>query len=205
MGRVELKNWSKEKVRGKRWDILLPMIIVGFISGFVTITVRTDQKTFLVSFGLLSLLVSIVAFIMKVGFTDYMVKFIKDKSYQVELLFSKFGDWIRLLTTYLLQSIYIFLWALLFIIPGIIKALAYSLVPYLLADDKYSKLSAEEVLKKSEELMNGNKWKLVVLFLSFLGWHFVACFTLFILEIWIIPYQKVATTKFLRDILEASK
>ena len=209
MNRVELKNWAKEFVKGKRWDVLLPLIIVSLLTS-VTTTYRVgDSETINYSLmgimSLVSFVVSIVVFIITVGFTDYMVKFIKGKDYKLELLFSKFGDWARLLGVCLLEGIFIVLWTLLFIIPGIIKAIAYSLVPYLLADDKYKDLSATEVLKKSEELMKGHKWDYVVLNLSFIGWHLLAAFTLFILEIWILPYQQVAITKFLRDLVDNDK
>ena len=209
MNRVELKNWAKEFVKGKRWDVLLPLIIVSLLTS-VTTTYRVgDSETINYSLmgimSLVSFVISIVVFIITVGFTDYMVKFIKGKDYKLELLFSKFGDWSRLIGVYLLQVIFIVLWTLLFIIPGIIKAIAYSLVPYLLADDKYKDLSATEVLKKSEELMKGHKWDFVVLNLSFIGWHLLAPFTLFILEIWILPYQQVAITKFLRDLVDNDK
>lgn len=209
MNRVELKEWAKEFVKGKRWDVLLPIIIMFLFSGFtVTFNVGDSEN---INYKLLSIMsvvsfaISIVVFIIQIGFTDYMVRFIKKKEYKLEILFSKFSDYARLIGVYLLQVIFIFLWTLLFIIPGIIKGIAYSLVPYLLADDKYKKLSATEILKKSEELMNGHKWDFVVLGLSFIGWHILAIFTLFILEIWILPYQQVAITKFLRDIVDADK
>ena len=209
MNRVELKEWAKEFVKGKRWDVLLPIIIMSLFSGFtVTFNVGDSENinyTLLSIMSVASFAISIVVFIIQIGFTDYMVKFIKEKEYKLEILFSKFSDWSRLIGVYLLQVIFIFLWTLLFIIPGIIKGIAYSLVPYLLADDKYKKLSATEILKKSEELMNGHKWDFVVLSLSFIGWHILAVFTLFILEIWILPYQQVAITKFLRDIVDTDK
>ena len=48
--------------------------------------------------------------------------------------------------------------------------------------------------------MKGHKKDLFILKLSFAAWHILSVYTLFILELWIIPYQKTATTKFLNDI-----
>ena len=52
--------------------------------------------------------------------------------------------------------------------------------------------------------MNGHKMDFFVLQLSFIGWHILAVFTLGLLEIWIVPYQKTAETKFLYDIMNGS-
>ena len=96
------------------------------------------------------------------------------------------------------QFAMVLLYTLLLIIPGMIKALGYSLVPYILAND--SNMGSDEVLKLSEKMMKGHKMDLFIFSLSFIGWHLLAIFTLGILEIWIIPYQETATTKYLLDI-----
>ena len=118
-------------------------------------------------------------------------------------LFSKFKDWKQVIITYLHQFAMIFLWTLLFIVPGIIKGYAYALVSYIIADD--SNISSKDALKLSEEMMRGHKGELFVFGLSFIGWHLLAILTLGILEIWIIPYQQTATTKFLLGIKENYK
>lgn len=140
---------------------------------------------------------------MEIGLIRYMVNFIKDKETNFEILFSKFKDWKQIVITYLHQFAIIFLWTLLFIVPGIIKGYAYALVAYIIADD--STIDSKEALKLSEEMMKGHKWELFVFGLSFFGWHLLAIFTLGILEIWIMPYQQTATTKFLLNIKENYK
>lgn len=62
-----------------------------------------------------------------------------------------------------------------------------------------------DILKKSEEMMNGHKMDYFMLCLSFIGWHILAFFTCFILEIWVLPYQTVAQVKFLSDVKAASE
>lgn len=145
----------------------------------------------------------ILAYFMEVGLIRYMTNFVKGKETSFELLFSKFKDWKQIIITYLHQFAVIFLWTLLFIVPGIIKGYAYALVAYIIAED--STISSKEALKLSKEMMKGHKGELFVLGLSFIGWHLLAILTLGILEIWIMPYQHTATTKFLLNIKENYK
>ena len=66
------------------------------------------------------------------------------------------------------MKLYTFLWSLLLLIPGIVKAYEYRMVPYLLAD--YPELSTEEAFRISREMMNGEKMNTFILDLSFIGW-----------------------------------
>ena len=147
----------------------------------------------------------ILFYFVEVGLVSFMINFINDKKHELKDIFSYSNDYVRIVLTGLLQTIFIFLWSLLFVIPGIIKAYAYSLVKYLLADDKYKELSYTEIIKKSEEMMKGHKMEYFMLQLSFIGWHLLAIFTIGLLEIWIIPYQKTAETKFMMDLKENYK
>ena len=68
----------------------------------------------------------------------------------------------------LLRTLFIALWSLLFVIPGIIKAYAYAMMPYILADNP--NMSSMDALRHSERLMYGHKGDLFRLHLSFIGW-----------------------------------
>lgn len=96
---------------------------------------------------------------------------------------------------YVLISIFTFLWTLLLIVPGIIKALAYSQTYYILADAQASgvEMSATEAIKTSQQLMKGHKWEFFCLQLSFLGWMILAGLTFGIGWLWLGPY--LSTTK----------
>lgn len=193
MNRTELKNWAKDKVKGKRWPLLAAIIVASVITNFSFTVPMGDNARFTVSIGWL-------LYFVEVGITYYMVNFITDKETNFKDIFKFSKDFIKDLLVGLLAAIFTALWALLLIVPGIIKAISYSLVPMLLADEKYNDLNGTDYLKKSEEMMNGHKMDYFVLYLSFIGWHLLAILTLGILEIWIIPYQTTATTKFLYDI-----
>ena len=86
------------------------------------------------------------------------------------------------------RDILIFLWSLLFIIPGIVKAYEYRMIPYLLADDPT--MTKDRAFAESRAMMHGNKWRAFVLDLSFLGWHLLSLLTLGILEVfYVAPYK----------------
>ena len=203
MERKELKEWSKNKIKGHIWQLLVPILVVGILT-----TLTVGAKYQISEEGIIKVTstgynLGILFCFLNVGLVYYIVQFIKDKEYQFSDLWKFINDYVRILLVTILEGIFTFLWALLLIVPGIIKAIAYSLVDFILGDDQYKDLSYTEVLKKSEEMMMGHKMDYFVLTLSFIGWHILAIFTLGSLEIWIIPYEKVATTKFLLDVKEA--
>ncbi|MDE7164040.1 MAG: DUF975 family protein [Clostridiales bacterium] len=95
---------------------------------------------------------------------------------------------------YIINSIYTFLWALLFIIPGIIAAYSYSLTYYLMIDNP--KLTPDQARRESMRLMVGHKWELFCLHLSFIGWILLCTLTFGILTFWVMPYMQAATAEF---------
>lgn len=117
---------------------------------------------------------------------------------QVDDLFSGFKDFGNNLVLHLLISIYTALWTLLFIIPGIIKGIAYSMAYYI--KEENPSLSANECITRSKEMMDGHKWELFCLHLSYLGWYILSIFTLGILLFWIEPKVHVAQYTFYRNI-----
>ena len=199
MTRADIKIWAKEKIKGNMWTVLGAILIANLIGSITSsVTVENGGMALVITIG-----GGILAYFMEVGLIRYMTNFVKGKETSFELLFSKFKDWKQIIITYLHQFAVIFLWTLLFIVPGIIKGYAYALVAYIIAED--STISSKEALKLSEEMMKGHKGELFVLGLSFIGWHLLAILTLGILEIWIMPYQQTATTKFLLNIKENYK
>ena len=90
--------------------------------------------------------------------------------------------------TIFLRDLFIFLWSLLFIIPGIYKSYQYRMIPFLLSEDPT--MTKDQAFAESKRLMDGNKWKAFVLDLSFLGWDILSALTLGILGIfYVAPYQ----------------
>ena len=90
--------------------------------------------------------------------------------------------------TLFFRDLYIFLWSLLFIIPGIVKYYEYKMIPYILADDPT--VTMEEAFARSRYMMKGEKWHAFCLDLSFIGWWILSVITCGILAIfYVVPYE----------------
>ena len=163
--------------------------------------------------GILTGVISLIPFVGNIGSLlisgplSFGYIFISMKIYRNEMtktndLFVGFNDFGRTFSLYIINSILIFLWSLLLIIPGIIKALAYSMSYYILADNPT--LSQSEARRRSEQLMNGHKFRLFCLLLSFLGWILLSFLTFGILLFFVYPYIEVATAAFYDDLIENS-
>ncbi len=86
------------------------------------------------------------------------------------------------------KDLKIFFWSLLFVIPGIIKAYEYSMIPYILAENPY--ISTERAFELSRRMTQGEKWKIFVLNLSFIGWRIVGMLCCCVGEIFLEPYYE---------------
>ena len=114
--------------------------------------------------------------------------------------FSKFGE---SMAVYLLQVLYIFLWTLLFIIPGIIKSFSYAMSMYILVDNPNK--GANECITESRQMMNGNKWRMFCYTLYFsLLMLLSVIFTLGIGLIWVMPHQEQTMYNFYQSIKSKS-
>jgi len=97
-----------------------------------------------------------------------------------------------------LLLVYIILWSLLLLIPGIIKSFAYAMTPYILKDNP--ELSANQAISLSEKMMKGHKFDLFYLCLSFIGWGILCLFTMGIGTVWLMPYMYTAIADFYEDV-----
>ena len=203
MNRVELKNWSKEKITGKLLEIwkgillaTLAMLVLGFGSGVVQLIF--GEKSTITS--IVSILVEIISIPLSIGLTAFIMKFVRKDELDKNLIFDYYSDFMKVAATTILSGIIIALGCICFIIPGIYLAFSYTLVPYLLAERK--DLSMTEILRLSRKMMNGHKLDYFILGLSFIGWSLLVPFTLGILLIWLGPYMTITTTKFCTDIID---
>ena len=109
-----------------------------------------------------------------------------------------FGAYGRNLAGMLLMSVFTLLWTLLFIVPGVIKAIAYSMTPYILKD--YPELSPNQAINLSQKMMKGHKFDFFYLVLSFLGWALLCILTLGIGTLWLSPYVYTSFAAFYEDV-----
>ena len=112
--------------------------------------------------------------------------------------FTNFG---RKLGGSLWMALFVFLWSLLFFIPGIIKSFSYAMTTYILGD--CPNVKARDALKLSMRIMKGHKWELFVFFLSFLGWAILGSLTFGILDLFYVnPYMNSALATYYLEVRE---
>jgi uncharacterized membrane protein len=104
----------------------------------------------------------------------------------------------RNVCTMFLVNLFTLLWALLLVIPGLIKAFAYSMAPFIIKDNP--ELSPNQAINLSVRMMKGHKFDLFWLLLSFIGWFFVCLLTLGIGFLWLMPYMQTALAAFYQEV-----
>ena len=103
----------------------------------------------------------------------------------------------KIILLYLLVNLYLFLWTLLFIIPGIIKSFSYAMTYFIIND--HPEYSLNQAITESRRMMDGHKMEYFILCLSFIGWFILSCITLGIGFLWLIPYFYTTSALLRRD------
>ena len=134
--------------------------------------------------------------IVGVGYAKYNLNLVDKKNAAFETLFEYFSHWKTTTIARLLRALYVFLWSLLFIIPGIVAGFSYAMTDYILAEDP--ELTADEAISQSKSLMMGNKWRFFCLQFSFIGWDILATLAFGIGHLWLTPYKQAAYAAFYR-------
>lgn len=181
---IKVREKAKECISNNWQDLFVGYILFSVISGVFT-----------------SLYVGIILLgPLAVGYSVYMLNLIRKKDQKVENLFDGFKNcFANSLVAGILSYLFIFLWSLLFVIPGIVKAIAYSMVPFLQAED--SSLKGNDALRKSEELMKGHKWEYFKLMFGFIGWILLSILTFGILYVlYVGPYMQAAKAHFYQEL-----
>jgi len=186
----ELRQMSRNQLKGQ-WGtaILLHLIFaaVGYIPYFLP-----EFAAFIANL--------IITGPLTLGLMACFISLVRGESFRFEKLFDGFSNFQPALITHLLSLLFIFLWSLLLVIPGIIAAYRYSQVFYILNDNP--NMAASDVLKESKKMMMGYKGKLFMLHLSFFGWAILSALTLGIGFLWLLPYIQTSMANFYENLKE---
>ena len=167
-----------------RIDGIVDDVVVGVIAVIVFL---------IVFFIFLAVILAVDIFLINpfdVGGKRFMRKSIEDVAQVKEITFAYDHSYKNVVKVMFYKELYIFLWALLFIIPGIVKMYQYLMVPYLLSE--YPDMEYHEALARSRDMMEGNKWRAFVLGLSFILWDLLGAITLGIVNIFYVnPYRNL--------------
>ena len=185
---TEIRYNAREYLKGK-WNnpCALIILVLYLING---------------GLSLIPYLGSVVSFLIlgpfSLGLAIVFLKLVRGEEVNVELMFAGFKDFTRSLTAGLLIFIYVFLWTLLLIIPGIIASFSYAMTFFIMADNP--NISANEAIKASKEMMKGHKTDLFFLDLSFLGWILLGILSCGIGFLWLGSYIYTARAIFYHEI-----
>lgn len=123
----------------------------------------------------------------QVGINRFMVKSLDDTARIAEVGYTFDHNYKNGVKVMFFKDMYVVLWSLLFIVPGIYKAYQYRMVPYILGENP--DMTYQEVLQRSKDMMDGQKWDAFVLDLSFILWHMLGGITCGLAEIfYVAPY-----------------
>lgn len=199
----ELLSAAKESLTGK-WGIaigtfLVYMIITSSLQGGYRYQIYSDaDHGFSFAYSFTSLIYLLVAGPFALGIAIFSLNLSRNIEARFEQLFDGFKNFKTSFVAYLLMILFIFLWTLLLIIPGIIAALSYAMTFFIIADDET--IEPMTALDKSKKMMYGYKLQLFYLSLRFFGLALLCILTLGIGFLWLFPYIYVTMAKFYDDI-----
>ena len=183
VNRPEVKAAARTSIKGN--------IGIFFLAVFIFICINA-AASFIPYAGSIAVFIAEGAFTL--GFAVMALKMGRDAKIELKDLFCGFNSFGSAFFLSLLTGIFIILWSLLFLIPGIIACFRYSMAYFILADNPDMKAMA--AIKKSKEIMKGRKWEFFVFELSFFGWYLLGMITLGFAYIYIGPYMEAAAAKF---------
>lgn len=178
---------ARESLRGQ-WGLAIGTYVVAQL---ILIVVQMIPKAGAIG-------VYIIGGPITLGLAIFALSLSRNQNPRLQQIFEGFQNFGVALGAYLLMVLFIFLWFLLLIVPGIIAAYAYSQTFYIIAEDPG--IGPLQAIRKSKEMMRGNKWKLFCLNLRFIGWTLLCILTFGIGFLWLAPYMLISFAKFYDDV-----
>ena len=166
------------------------------LTALTTLSRRFGSTT--LSIGTLGLVGFILGGVIQLGYAKYLLKQQDRQESSFSDLFSEFERFGQGFAQKFLRGLYCFLWGLLFVIPGIVKTYSYAMTPFIMAEHPH--MTASEAIDASKDMMDGHKWELFVLRLTFIGWDSAAAFTMNIGHLALNPYKNAAEATFYQQI-----
>lgn len=173
--RHEIKQSARNKLKGRVWTVFVALLVAAIIG---------EAGAIVLGIGVIITMPAMI-----VGAVMYCLCVWREEEVLFGKIFSGFDNLGRNIGGILLMGIFTWLWSLLLVIPGIIKALSYSMTPYIMAD---TNCTAREAIKKSMAITKGHKGKIFVMALSFFWWYLLCTITFGLAYIYVGPYMAVS-------------
>lgn len=188
MDRKQLKALAKQQYKGHVGVLFLITVVVIVMS----LMVATIPKV-----GV-AMALCVVLPVFNMGIITVYLNLMNCMTPEVAELFVQFKNIWPVFKVTVLRFGLTFLWSLLLVIPGIIKAYSYSMSMYILAEDP--KIGALEAIQRSKAMMDGHKMEFFMLHLSFVGWYLLCAVTFGIAAVWVVPYVSATNANFYNSI-----
>ena len=187
-----------KEIKKKSWGQISPHVFPLFL-----ITLITSSVTYVIFLGLLySVLPVLLIVLITAPFTMsaniVYLNLINGVVPTVGDAFCGFKRFGHALWICLLQSLFTFLWTLVFILPGVVKGYSYAMAPFIMIEDQNT--SALDAIRKSKKMMCGHEWELFALDISFIPWDLFALVTCGSACVWVIPYHNTARANFYQEL-----
>ena len=220
MDRIKIKQEAKMCVEGNRWTLWKPTLVVAFITiaistlfalgllfYFGSDTLTSMDYESMVEYiqnssasSIANLLASVITTPLTYGLIMYYNEFEKYEQADVNIIFKPFQYVIKVFVINVFVQIIVTIGSILFVIPGMIMACAFSIIPYVYM--KHPELGVMDMVSHAWRMMQGHKLEYFYMELSFLGWHLLGTVICGLAYIWIIPYYQMSMVKFFNAIDE---
>lgn len=191
--RRKFKVTAKGSLNGKMKEpvkvSLVYIIVLLILSTPVLFTSRFNSNSESTTAAFTPICNAILA-IISFAINRYFILFSKDSKADFQDFLAGFNSWLTALLAAIYYFFRVFLWCLLFFIPGIIKAIAYSQMFFILAENP--KIGVCKALRISRIMTDGFKSDLFAMGLSFIGWELLSTVSCHLADMYIIPYRTLS-------------
>ncbi|MDD4187464.1 MAG: DUF975 family protein [Bacilli bacterium] len=191
MNRKEIKAEAKEILRTNMGAIIKPYLLLTLTSLVISWSISENiPKNIDIT---LSFIFNLLLYPISLGLISYILKFIRKKEFNKKEIFKFYTKFILSAGLYVLIYIFVSLWTLLLVIPGIIAAISYAMAPYLMVDGNDDPLNC---ITESKKIMNGYKWDYLKFMFSFFWWYLIIIFAFW----YVIPYIMVSEALYYEEL-----
>lgn len=194
----EYKNMALQSLEGNWGKAALASLITFIVMGGISFGLGLSFDSTIGEAA--PSLISILLLPLSWGLIVYFLRLIRREDIAYSRLFDGFRQYGRILWAELLKSIYILLWTMLLIIPGIIKTYSYAMSEFILHDNP--EMNGEQAICESMRMMQGHKMQLFLLDLSLIGWLLLSYLTAGIGFLFLYPYYNSAHAHFYEELKE---
>lgn len=184
-------------------DTQITIPVIQEFSAWLNRGLKVGNITFTFRNGIFGFAAFILGGVLQLGYARFLLKQQDGRDTEFSDLFSQFDNFGTGFAQFFLRNLYVALWSILLVIPGIVKSYSYAMTPFILAE--HPELTASRAIGLSMQMMEGHKMDLFLLDLSFLGWAILAALTANLGYLALNPYTNAARAAFYRQLQAENK